>query len=500
MAKFNAKVAKVDRTGVITNYASRAMDISNHLESSIYFAKLLNCTAIYMVHPSQLPDNGSEFQPCVMTINDERVFAIRGLVHCVMDKKDGITYDSNGIYGVKSFDEIQKIADEYLAKVEYIRLMQGREIDSAKTGIAAEGESGLEFVDSVKVEFTPQEMITRVEVLGRPVAQFAKANKYQSLSPLARVHDYVAKKKAEFTERFANGSDKVALLCKLLTAEENAQLRMNVRFSDGRTMSLLDYLKGRKVEYGRKMSEIFKANLEDEEMKDIVSSFKESEIVALNQLANKLNISVEVVAVACYIVAYAKDGNFNTGLTYGWLLFNELISVFTRNNKKFELYRLPSYAEEVSVINGFLFVNDKKFAPIENVTNTDYVPVQIINGKKYALIHKKSSNTVDISVSDGIVGKIYSLNMIYGFKYNCCGSKDNWKAMVSNNGYNFDIEFDENSRIVTTLNGIIIGAVKTTNTDLSLAELVGHTVHITTSANYKETDSTIQNLVVRVVR
>ena len=500
MAKFNAKVAKVDRTGVITNYASRAMDISNHLESSIYFAKLLNCTAIYMVHPSQLPDNGSEFQPCVMTINDERVFAIRGLVHCVMDKKDGITYDSNGIYGVKSFDEIQKIADEYLAKVEYLRLMQGREIDSAKTGIAAEGESGLDFVDSVKVEFTPQEMITRVEVLGRPVAQFAKANKYQSLSPLARVHDYVAKKKAEFTERFANGSDKVALLCKLLTAEENAQLRMNVRFSDGRTMSLLDYLKGRKVEYGRKMSEIFKANLEDEEMKDIVSSFKESEIVALNQLANNLNISVEVVAVACYIVAYAKDGNFNTGLTYGWLLFNELISVFTRNNKKFELYRLPSYAEEVSVINGFLFVNDKKFAPIENVTDTDYVPVQIINGKKYALIHKKSSNTVDISVSDGIVGKIYSLNMIYGFKYNCCGSKDNWKAMVSNNGYNFDIEFDENSRIVTTLNGIIIGAVKTTNTDLSLAELVGHTVHITTSANYKETDSTIQNLVVRVVR
>ena len=155
----------------------------------------------------------------------------------------------------------------------------------------------------------------------------------------------------------------------------------------------------------------------------------------------------------------------------------------------------------ITILNGIV---DSGFSNAlirkKNVTDTDYVPVQIINGKKYALIHKKSSNTVDISVSDGIVGKIYSLNMIYGFKYNCCGSKDNWKAMVSNNGYNFDIEFDENSRIVTTLNGVIIGAVKTTNTDLSLAELVGHTVHITTSANYKETDSTIQNLVVRVVR
>lgn len=497
MAKFNAKVAKVDRTGIITNYASRAMDISNHLESTIYFAKKMNCVGIYMVHPSEV-ENSSEMQPHVVVINGQRHFAIRGLVHATQNKDGVIMYDNDGIYGIKTFDQVQQIADEYLAKVEYLRLMQGREIDSAKTGVAAEGESGLDFVDSVKVEFTPQEMITRVEVLGRPVAKFAKLNKYQSLSPLARVHDYVEQKSLEFMNRFANGSDKVALLLKLLTAEETAQLKMDVRFSNGAIMTLMDYLKSRKAEYGKKMSEIFKAELPDEELKDAINGLKTSEIEILNKLAENLKVSVEVIAVACYIVAYTKDGNFGTGLTYGWLLFDELLSVFTRNNRKYELYRLPRYAEEVSVSAGYLYVNEKKYAPIENVDDCEYIPVQLINGKPYALIHKRSEKVVAVTTSQN-VGSCYTIDMIYGFRYSC-GSKDDWKRIVKENGYVFTVDFDENSRLSVLVNGAVIGAIKATVTDLHISELVGHEVKIIGSPDYKETENTIANLVVRVVK
>lgn len=534
LAKFNAKVAKVDRTGIITNYASRAMDISNHLESAIYFAKKMNCVGIYMIHPSQI-DNSGEMKPHVEMINGERYFAIRGFVHAT-EKDSAISYDPNGIYGIKTFEDVQQIADEYLAKVEYLRLMQGREIDSAKTGVAAEGMSGLDFVDSVKVEFTPQEMITRVEVLGRPVAKFAKLNKYQSLSPLARVHDYVEQKSLEFMNRFANGSDKVALLLKLLSAEENAQLRKSVSFADGRTMTLLDYLKSRKSEYGKKMSEIFKAELPDEELKDIINGLKANEIESLNQLAENVKVSVEVIAVACYIVAYTKDGNFGTGLTYGWLLFNELLSVFTRNNKKFELYRLPRYAEEVSVSAGYLYVNDKKYAPIENVDDCEYVPVQLINGKPYALIHKRSEKVTEIKKTEIESGRIYTIDRIYGFRYSC-GSKDDWKRIVRESGYQFTVGFDNNSRLSIftkrediiniarndlefackvahveyddkmtiekfekIANDIVIGAIKATVTDLRISELTGYEVKITTSPDYSETESTIANLVVRVVK
>lgn len=497
MAKFNAKVAKVDRTGIITNYASRAMDISNHLESTIYFAKKMNCVGIYMVHPSEV-ENSSEMQPHVVVINGQRHFAIRGLVHATQNKDGVIMYDNDGIYGIKTFDQVQQIADEYLAKVEYLRLMQGREIDSAKTGVAAEGESGLDFVDSVKVEFTPQEMITRVEVLGRPVAKFAKLNKYQSLSPLARVHDYVEQKSLEFMNRFANGSDKVALLLKLLTAEETAQLKMDVRFSNGAIMTLMDYLKSRKAEYGKKMSEIFKAELPDEELKDAINGLKTSEIETLNKLAENLKVSVEVIAVACYIIAYTKDGNFGTGLTYGWLLFDELLSVFTRNNRKYELYRLPRYAEEVSVSAGYLYVNEKKYAPIENVDDCEYIPVQLINGKPYALIHKRSEKVVAVTTSQN-VGSCYTIDMIYGFRYSC-GSKDDWKRIVKENGYVFTVDFDENSRLSVLVNGAVIGAIKATVTDLHISELVGHEVKIIGSPDYKETENTIANLVVRVVK
>lgn len=496
LAKFNAKVAKVDRTGIITNYASRAMDISNHLESCIYFAKLMNCVGIYMIHPSQV-ENSSEMKPHVVEINGQRYFAIRGFVHATEEKKV-VRYDNDGAYGIKTFEETQKIADEYLAKVEYLRLMQGREIDSAKTGVAAEGLSGKDFVDSVKVEFTPQEMITRVEVLGRPVAKFAKLNKYQSLSPLARVHDYVEQKSTDFMNRFSNGSDKVALLLKLLSAEETAQLKMNVTYSNGTVMTLLDYLKARKAEYGRKMSEIFKSDLEDEELKDIVANFKDAEIEALYQLADILKVSVEVIAVACYIAAYSKDGNFDRGLTYGWLMFNELLSVFTRNNKKYELYRLPRNAEEVSISGGYIYVNEKKYAPIDNVDDSEYVPVQLINGKPYALIHKRSDKVVEIKKSEIESGCIYTIDMIYGFRYSC-GSKDEWKRIVKENGYAFTVDFDANSRLSILVNGVIIGAVKTTVADLKVNELVGHTVKIISSPNYKETESTIANLVVKVV-
>lgn len=497
MASFNAKVAKVDRTGVITNYASRAMDISNHLESAIYFAKMMNCVGIYMVHPSEVED-ANNMVPHVVTINNSRYFAIKGLVHATEDKRGIITYDENGIYGVKTFEQIQQIADEYLAKVEYLRLMQGREIDSAKTGVAAEGLSGLDFVDSVKVEFTPQEMITRVKALGRPVARFAELNLYQSLSPLARIHDYVAKKEADFNLKFANGSDKVALLIKLLSKEEKSQLNMNINYN-GESISLINYIQKRKASYNNKMSEIFKGNLTVEETRDIINSLKDSEIEALNKVAENLHTTTEVIAVACYISAYNKESNIGTGLTYGWLLFNELISVFTRNNKKFELYRLPKYVETVSVIDGYLYINDKKYAPISNVDNCEYVPVQLINGKPYALIHKRSDMVTEIEKTSVDMNKIYNIGMIYGFKYSI-GSKDEWKRVVKENNFELEINFDSNSRLVTIVNGTVVGTIKTNSDTINMSDLVGHVVKVTTSPNYEETENTIKNICVRVIK
>ena len=495
MAEFNATVAKVDRTGIITNYASRAMDISNHLEATIYFAKLLGCVGVYMAHPLEL-DNSNKFQPKTTVIDGQKYFMIKGFVHAT-ESEGSIKYEDGGIYGIKTFEEVHQIANDYLAKVEYLRLMQGREIDSAKTGVAAEGMSGLDFVDSVKVEFTPQEMITRVKVLGRPVAKFAELNEYQSLSPLARIHDYVTKKEADFNLKFANGSDKVALLIKLLSKTEKDQLNMNINYN-GEAISLINYISLRKSCYGTKVKDILTSDLDEMEKKTALNDFRAYEIEQLNTVATNLHVSVEVIAVACYIATYTKNDNFSKGFSYGWLLFNELISVFTRNNKKYELYRLPKYAETVSVLDGYLYVNDKKYGPIENADNCEYVPVQVINGRMYAMIHKKSDVVVNIETTKDIVGKVYNLSMIYGFKYTD-SSKDIWKSSVSANGYNFKIDFDDHSRIVTKVNGNIIGSIKVSVADISLHELVGHTVHITTSPNYEETESTIKNVVVKVV-
>ena len=87
--------------------------------------------------------------------------------------------------------------------------------------------------------------------------------------------------------------------------------------------------------------------------------------------------------------------------------------------------------------------------------------------------------------------------MVYGFRYSC-GSKEEWKRIVKENNHVFYIGFDNNSRLSIFVNGTIISAIKAVS-DLSVTDLVGHTVKVIGSPNYKETDNTISNLVIKVI-
>lgn len=448
------KTAMRDRTGLITNYATNAQDIANHLRASIHFAKLLGCEAITMLHPSAFSgcaDDvlGNHYIPRTATQNGKKVFQIRGLVLSKWNNQlKRFEFDENGIYGTFAFDQIEEIAKKYEIIVEYLRILQGREIDGAKTGVYAEGVSGEDFVDMVKVVFTPHNMMTRKEILGKPVANSSVLNAYVSLSPLGRIHDYVCKREHEIFDILENGSNKIFLLQSLMTEQEAQDMTKLFLMQDGSQKNLVDIMALRKKVYNSKVYDIMK-NLSGEEMTETLTAIKVTEENELRSMADMLNVSIETVAVASYIATYTKTSKQNEGLTYAWLLSGELLSVFARGNKKFDLFRLPLSAESVSIKSGYMYVNGKKYIPV-NADDCDNVLIWRNEGRPYAHVHKKTDVVATTRQNNVVYGsQIYTMGA-YGFKYHIISENpvETWKELVKANGYIFNITMDATNRAV----------------------------------------------------
>ena len=516
--------ATVDRTGIITNYASRAADIANHLKSLVYFAKKMNCENVTLVHPSQFGKGlGCKFNPKTATLQDgTKTFMAKGFVECSLTKqakakysaeiKNGtfsvdniepadVEFNDNGIYGTFSFEEIEDKRQYFLGLVEILRILQGREIDGAKTGVYAEGISGEDFIDAVKVKFTPEHLITRQTLLDRDVAMFSQLNSFKSLSPLGRIHDYTKMLTEDITDMLNNGSNKSWTLQSLLTQEEYNTIYTTYNYGN-KQGNLVDILRDFKKAYNSKIYNVMK-NLSGDDNKISLNAIKEAEIENLYAFASNSGFTPEVVAVAAYLATYTKDSKQSEGLTYGWLLFDEIISVFARGNKKIDLFRLPDYVESVCIKNKIMYVNDKAYRSI-NAYDAEMVPVQIINGRPYAAVHKIANVVVTESPISIPNKPVYTIGAM-GFKYHIAGDnpKDAWKRLVRENNFTVSISMDATGRAVMKIGDKSIAAVM--STDSSDFCLNGKKVKIVNNSQYapncpiEETDATIKNLKVMIV-
>jgi hypothetical protein len=492
--------AKVDRTGVITNYASKALDISNHLKSLVWFAKDKGCDKIVLLHPQQFgPESqygtfGSKYKP--QFING--IAYAKGFVEAKYNAETkAIEFADNGFTGEYTLDRIIEISNNYLDLVEILRILQGREIDGAKTGVYAEGVSGEDFIDAVKVKFTPHQMIVRQETLDRDVAMSSKVNEFMSLSPLARIHDYVCKREPEIMDYLCNGSNKIFLLQSLLTEEEVEIMNQKFTMSNGSQMSLIEIMAMRKKAYNSKIYDIMK-NLTGDESSNALKSVKETEVQELYSMTSAINVSPELIAVASYIATYTKDSKQTEGLTYGWLLFDELLSVFSRGNKKFELFRLPAHVEKAYIKDKVLYVNGLKHIDI-NAEDCDNIVIQVINGRPYGLIHKIVNNIVTPRKSI-VTNKVYNIGT-YGFKYHLLAEdpKAEWKRLVKENGYEFDITMDTTNRAVLSIDGKSISALMPVGADFDLMNKRVKIVNNGQTNPINETEASITNLQVMII-
>lgn len=531
------KAAKVDRTGIITNENTRALGISNHLRSAVYFAKELGCEGLYFVHPGSFgPERnyGNNFTPITQIVNGKKMFTLRGLIEGKKNKQGVVEWDSskNAVVGEYSFEDTLAMADKYLRLSEILRTLQGREIDGAKTGVYAEGLSGNDYIDEVKVKLNPHCLLTRQVSLGRrpeDKEDNTSLNTFVTLAPWGRVHDFIknylynadgSMKVTCLSKLKENGVDKSALLYRLLNQEERNALKVVYNMTDGTQKSLIDILAERKSYYNTQIHELKDASKElhkaiqkdmgEVEADDVVGTvsvgtLKAKEVAVLEEMAKNLNIPMSVMAAACYLATYqSKDGKPTEGVSYAWLLIGDLLSVFSRNNDKFGWFRLPMNTETACIKDKVLYVNDKKHSNIE-AYDCDNMIINIINGRKYGWVHRAvqviADKKLEITTVSG--SKTYTIGGC-GFKFHtACGSIENWKAMVKANNYCFDITEDESNRMVMSINGQSICAVsKAKDTGLNTLELLGKTVKL---VNNQATDkivfnnASIANLKVQIV-
>ena len=342
-------------------------------------------------------------------------------------------------------------------------------------------------------------MIVRQETLDRDVSISSITNEFWSISPLARIHDYVCNHECEILDYLENGSNKIYLLQSLLTENEAIILNNKYEMQDKSVKDLLEIISIRKKAYNSKVYDIIK-NLTGEDATIALRGIKDNEINELYDLAASLNVSPELIAVASYIATYNKTSKQNEGLTYAWLLFDELLSVFSRGNKKFELFRLPSTVDSAFIKDKVLYVNDSKYINI-NAEDCDNVVIQIINNRPYALIHKISDNVVNARKNIVVdSSKVYNI-WTNGFKYHLTEVEDakaEWKSIVKDNGFVFDIVMDNTNRAVLSINGRSISALMPG----ASFDLIGKKVKVCNKPSVnpiKETAATITNIEVIVI-
>jgi hypothetical protein len=273
---------------------------------------------------------------------------------------------------------------------------------------------------------------------------------------------------------------------------------------EGKQMTLLELLQKRKSMYATSVRNLKNMKVDKSTEFLTLANLKYKEVMFLKSVSKSLNVSMTVIAYGCYLATYGKDDKQNNSLSYAWLLWPELASISSRDNCSFELFSVPSNAEDAYVLSNVLFVNGKRFANVNAEAGS--VEIQRFGGTRaYVLLHKVNGNTVvnRATITTVYSGAKYEIG-VYGFGYANREAKsvDDWKKIVKENDLTFYILEDNNGNLCTSIideNGnphhlaqLVLpkkGAVGTVD-----LELKGRKVKVTTSPNYKDIGENGQKL------
>lgn len=510
LCQYKATHSSLDQTGMITNLGTCAIEIANHYDGVIKFAKKMGLSDNAKVYLwSGVEQDKARAQrhghPVVSTFDKNNdVIRTNGLWIRTWNSSEKKNEYEELVNGWKTIEELRALADGKEVENLLVRVLQGANIDSAKTGYDAVGgmltdgmkQNTMKSSNMACVQFVKR--TGRAEALDLDLAEFndkaLKRADYISLSPLGRLYDYVTLKEAEFWNEFNfQGSSKLPLLTSVMSKAEKEAFSKLVSVGD-QSFTLENYIKNRKTAYNRKVAELFSSdNYSDKDKQDLMMELKEEETTILADTAKALNVPLEVIAEVAYKVVYDKNSQQNKGLSYGWLLFDSLVSVFSRASEGATLYRLPQNAEEVVIVNGEFKVNGIKYADINAVDQTPLI--EVVNNRKYALVvdTTEKRNTVVEPTK-----KNFKVKFVGGFTHYGI-DKETFKNLLRKNGYKLTVVM-ENGNLLATVNGATVAFINAGG-DIHASEMNGHTVRFTRIRNddYEETAGSFKNVTLIVI-
>lgn len=515
LVKFISEI-KRDQTGVITNYATRSLDIANSLYGIRYFAKLNGCEFVDFKDPRCYPNLEDDCKPQAT----DGVFATRGFMQ-FNKKKDGslVAVKDNMIVGKFHVDSIQKLIDEKMGLVNQLRLYQGEEIDGAKTGFHPE------IPETHQVKVTPSWMYSRKNPVDRASELMSdgmeygsynlsayldtmfdsykqkvkRVNTFYSFSVMGRLFHYTWELSRPVFARMQQGTGKGSYFKSLLTQEELAQKDMTVNVG-GNLMTFTQYIALQKSAYTKTVFNSSNKGFSEDERKVFLNDLKTREISKLYECASNLNIKPEVVALTAYLVTYDKTSKQNMGLSYGWLMWQELMKVFSRANEQYELISLPNGTETAYVEDGVLYADGRKVQKLDAANQSVLLSSYGVN-RKFGLLHRVKADAVAERTVTVNAGASYVIS-VRGFGYaNRAVSVEAFKEAVKANGYTFDIGLDDRKALCVFVNGqaqcqVSVEGTSTSNYDI---ELIGKRVKWVFNSELKFNNKSISGIKIEVI-
>lgn len=448
--KFLVKNAKRSKVGMLNNSYSAWVELYTHLRNLYLVAKDNGCNSIAFDATYSNPD--------IYTISNGTVYtkAIRDHVE-----------------GVLAFaDVIAKMKDVW-NKIAVLEILQSREVDAAKTNKGVTDKEAKE----VSINAVSWSMIARqysknklgdttssnrkvVEAAQQKAMTLAsgedsKTFGYRALTPLGYLTDVVS---TWWNEMKAKSEVRGVSLSGYLFAlmNENEQKEFHKVYD-----KIVEY----KNLFGKRTMEI----MQDEKLDDMAKrvarkELKERVIAALEMLAKNCNCSIEAVAVACYEACYLKNGGFNKGLSFAWMLPDALLRVFERGDMKYTYVLLDKQGTHGFVKNGAVYVGSKAGKYNLDMDYTQFKDQEFetyysMKGKLAAFIRKQVGYAVNPSatVAPTVVGDVQNITFL-----NCDVTE--LKSKVKANGFYFFITINEEGKTVAKVNDEVVADVVLVNT------------------------------------
>ena len=448
---YMVKNSSCSKVGILNNAYSCWVELYTHFRNLYLVARKNGCDSI--VFDSNY--SGSD----IYVINNGMVFT-----KAICDIIDGQV----------ALPELVGKMKEIWSTIARLEIFQSREVDAAKTN---KGVTDKE-VKEISISAMPYSMIARqyskgkygdnssrskkvLEAAQKKAMDLASGNDantfgYRALTPLGYLTDMASAWWNELKAKCdTHGMSHAGYLYTLMTDEERNWFN--------RAYATIASYKNR---FSQCMAEIMQdENADDSAKREARKALKARVVAALEKLVEaNPSCPIEAIAVACYEVCYLKNGNFNTGLSFGWMLPDALLNVFERGDMKYSYSLLTIQGTHGFVKNGDVFVGNDAGKYNLDMGSTmfkdqEFKPCYSMSGKLAAFIRKNVEYAVDArtTIAPTVAGETQGITVL-----NCQSSE--FMAKVKANSFFFVITTDDNGKTVAKIGDEVVGDVVMVNT------------------------------------